>query len=205
MNNLPLKYLQSSVLWPVVALLIAINLWLGIKAGGDSLLNNVTAPQGIVSLETAGSVERGRNIIQSWNKKTTDEIPLRSIALHSLIYDYIFILFYTFTLALVCLIAAGAINENHEKLKHLGLVKLGVGLARIQILTAALDAIENIALWRMLREATSTIWPVLAKWCAFTKFGLIAVSLIYIMLAFIFWIGESHQRKPSRASQLSIP
>jgi hypothetical protein len=205
MSNLPLKYLRSSVLWSVVALLIAINLWLGIKAGGDNLLNNLTAPRGIISLETTGSVESARKIIQSWNKNTPGEIPLRSIALRSLIYDYIFIVFYTFTLALVCLIAAGVFNANHEKLNRLGLVKLGVGLARLQIVTAALDAIENIALWRMLRDSTLSIWPLLARWCALPKFGLIAVSFIYILLAFIFWIGESHKRKPLRKSQVSTP
>jgi hypothetical protein len=202
MNNLPLKYLRSSALWPAVALLIALNLWLGIKAGGDRLLTNTVATQGIVSLETAGSAERAGAIILSWTK-TPDGISLRSVALHSLIYDGFFIIFYTITLALGCFIAAGIIEVRHRKLKDLGLVKLGLILARLQVLTAALDFLEDIALWRMLSNSTSSLWPSLARWCAIPKFALIAVSLLYILLAFIFRLGESHQRRPSRQRQAS--
>jgi hypothetical protein len=199
MFNLLKKCLNSTFLWPAIALVIAINLWLGIKAGGDNLLENPSARWGIVSLEMAGTTERTKVILQSWTRKSPEGTPLRPITLsdiasRSLIYDYFFMIFYTGTLAMACLISATVIETRHQKLKSLGFTTLGTALARMQVLILILDALENIALWRMLRGSGSDIWPVLAKACAIPKFGLIAATLAYILFVFVIRLGESKQR-----------
>jgi hypothetical protein len=194
MFNLLKKCLNSTFLWPAIALVIAINLWLGIKAGGDNLLENPSARWGIVSLEMAGTTERAKVILQSWTRKSPEGIPLRAIASRSLVYDYFFMIFYTATLAMACLIAATVIETRHQQLKGLGFTKLGTALARLQAVILILDALENIALWRMLRGSGSDIWPVLAKACAIPKFGLIAATFAYILFVFVIRLGESKQR-----------
>ncbi|HEX8747235.1 MAG TPA: hypothetical protein VF717_08540 [Pyrinomonadaceae bacterium] len=197
MNQRLHKYLASRALWPLIALLIAINLWLGIKAGGDNLLRNSAAPNGIISLEVAGSMGAAEAIMQSWNRLLPDGTTLLlDVARQSLKWDYVFILFYTITLALGCLISASIIDTRHEKLKRLGLVKVGWMLICSQVLVAALDATENVALWMVLHGSKSNSWPVLSKWCAVPKFGLIGISFFYMFLTFIIWIGESHKRRP---------
>ena len=188
------KCLDSTALWPAIALVIAINLWLGIKAGGDNLLENSNARWGIVSLEMAGSADRAKVILQSWNRRSPEGTLLRAIALRSLVYDYFFMVFYTATLAMASLIAATLIETRHPKLKRLGLTKLGTAFAHTQIVILVLDAVENIALWRMFQPSGSYVWPVLAKSCAIPKFGLIAVTFAYILFVFVIRLGESKQR-----------
>lgn len=201
------KCLLSRALWPVIALVIAINLWLGIKAGGDSLLENQNARWGIVSLETAGSTDRAKVILLSWSQKSPDGISLRRIALRSLIYDYFFMLFYTATLAMACLIAATIIETRHPTLKRHGLTKLGTALARLQIVVLVLDAVENIALWRMLRGSGSYFWPLVAKSCAVPKFGLIAVTFAYVFFVLVVRASENQSTRGPRvaATQASGP
>ena len=193
MYKLLKKCLNSPFLWPAIALVIAINLWLGIKAGGDNLLENPTARWGIVSLEMAGTVDKAKAILQGWARKSPEGIPLRTIALRSLIYDCVFLVLYTATLAMACLIAAALIDTRHPKLARMGLAKMGRGLAHLQGVVAALDTVENIALWRMLRASGSYVWPALAKSCAVPKFALIAITSTYILIVFVVRLGEAKQ------------
>ncbi|MDX6574650.1 MAG: hypothetical protein QOE96_603 [Blastocatellia bacterium] len=195
MYKLLKKCLNSPFLWPAIALVIAINLWLGIKAGGDNLLEIPPAARwGIVSLEMAGTVDKAKAILQVWARKSPEGIPLRTIALHSLIYDCGFLVLYTATLAMACLISATLIDTRHPKLARMGLAKLGRGLAHLQGVVAALDTVENIALWRILRSSGLYVWPALAKACAVPKFALIAITFTYILVVFVVRLGEIKQR-----------
>jgi hypothetical protein len=185
---------ESKALWPGIALVIAINLWLGVKAGGDGLLQNVDAPNGIVSLELAGNFDRATLIVQSWPRKSPEGISLRPIAVHSLIYDCFFMVLYTTTLALACLIAATVIESSHPKMKQFGLTRLGTALARVQVLVLTLDATEDFAMWRTIRGSPSHFWPILATSCAVPKFILIGLSSAYILFAFVVRMSETNPR-----------
>jgi hypothetical protein len=48
---------------------------------------------------------------------------------------------------------------------------------------AFLDAVENYGLIHVLLGAETGLWPVLAFWCAFSKFALVAVGLAYIVVS----------------------
>jgi hypothetical protein len=211
---MPLKDKHLSALWPLFAFLIAISLLLGVKAGGDRLLTNTIAPSGIGSLERAGSVDEARKVIRSWNQKAPDERNrseierpslffslfsndgrvLSQIAKRSLVFDLFFIIFYTSTMAVACLLAATEIAIRRLKRKESRLVKLGIYLAYLQILTAAFDVLEDFALWRVLSNSTFDLWPWLALVCSTAKYTLVVVSLIYILLAFIFWVADARHK-----------
>src|SRR5215510_3350628 len=218
---MPLRDELLSILWPLFPVLIAISLWFGVKAGGDNLLRNKTAISGIGSLERAGTVDEARKIISSWNQRaperrsqieiknesflsrflSNDGRMLTSVARRSLIFDLFFIVFYTSVMAAACLLAATEIALRRDKQKS-RLVSLGIKLAYIQLLTAGADLIEDVALWRMLSNSTSRLWPWLAYVCSWTKYALVATSLVYILLAFIFWVVDNRRHpaiKPSPA------
>jgi hypothetical protein len=223
---MPLRNEHLSVLWPLFAVLIAIGLWLGVKAGGDNLLKNSVAPSGIGSLERAGNKDEAGKVIRSWNQPALDERtrreidkpsllfrllsndgrPLTEVAKRSLVFDLFFIVFYTSAMAVACLLAATEIAVRQKKRKESRLVKVGIRLAYLQILTAMVDVLENFALWRMLRNSTSEallnsrtsdLWPAMAYVCSIAKYTLVALSLTYVLLAFIFWLADSRQ-KPAR-------
>ena len=205
-----------SILWPLLPVLIAISCWFGVKAGGDNLLQNDTARSGIGSLERAGSVKEAQAIIESWKHQVPDRRSqadiekqyavshwfsnqgrmLTEVAKRSLLFDLFFIVFYASAVAVACLLAATEIHCRSRKPKP-RLVALGMQLARLQIVTAGFDLIENFALWRMLSAPLSNPWPSIAYVSSIAKFTLVGVSLFYIFIAFVFWVID-HRRRPLR-------
>ena len=205
-----------SILWPLLPVLIAISCWFGVKAGGDNLLQNDTARSGIGSLERAGSVKEAQAIIESWKHQVPERRSqadiekqyavshwfsnqgrmLTEVAKRSLLFDLFFIVFYASAVAVACLLAATEIHCRSRKPKP-RLVALGMQLARLQIVTAGFDLIENVALWRMLSATLSNPWPSIAYVSSIAKFTLVAVSLFYIFIAFVFWVID-HRRRPLR-------
>jgi hypothetical protein len=216
---MPLRAEHLSVLWPLFAFLIATGLWLGVKAGGDRLLKNEDAPSGIGSLERAGSVVEAQKTISSWNQKAPDERTrsqiknpsllfrlfsyegrmLTSVAKRSLVFDLFFILFYSSAMAVACLLAATEIAIRRRKQTASRLVRLGIRLASLQVVTAGVDILENFALWRMLSSSTLGLWPILAYVCSIAKWTLVAVSVLYVLLAFIFWLVDARHTPKRQA------
>ena len=218
---MPLRNIHLTVLWPLFPVLIAISFWFGVKAGGDNLLKNDTARSGMGSLERAGSVEQAQWVIQSWKEKAPDRrtksetdnpnllssilsndgLMLTEVAKRSLVFDFFFILFYSSSLAVACLLAAThiAVRRPQEMSR---LVEHGIRLAYAQILTASFDVLENIALWMMLRGSTFGLWPLLAYGGSVVKYILVAISLVYVLIAFVFWVVDhSHHPSSERAAR----
>ncbi len=212
---MPLRDQHLSILWPIFPVLIALSLWFGVKAGGDNLLRNRTALSGIGSLERARTVEQAQHIIKSWDQKVPDRSTqsdtnqnfitrllsndgrtLTEVAKRSLVFDLFFIFFYTSVMAVACLLAATEIAVRRGK-QESRLVGLGIRLAFLQIVTAGFDVIENFALWRMLSNSTLRLWPLLAYICSIGKYTIIAISLIYYLIAFVFWAVD-HRRPLKR-------
>lgn len=216
---MPLQDKHLGVLWPLFPVLIAIGLWFGVKAGGDNLLKTPEARQGIGSLERAGSIDEAQKIIASWNqmapeRRTPREIEnanflariisndgrmLTSVAKRSLVFDLFFILFYTSTLAVACLLAATEIAVRRRNSES-RLVSLGIRLAYLQVVTGSMDVLENLGLWRMLENSTSAFWPRLAYACSIAKYALIIISLLYVFIAYIFWIIDHKQNSTKPGS-----
>lgn len=215
---MPLRPIHLTILWPLFPVLIAFGFWFGVKAGGDNLLKNNTARSGIGSLERAGSVEQAQWIIQSWKEKAPDRrtkseidnpnllssilsndgLPLTEVAKRSLVFDLFFIIFYSCALAVACLLAAAHIAVRRPK-EALLLVDHGIRLAYAQILTATFDVLENIALWLMLRGSTFGLLPLVAYGCSIAKYILVTISLVYVLIAFVFWVID-HSHHPSSQS-----
>jgi|GEM_PF-1538602 len=219
---MPLREKYLSILWPLFPALIAISLWLGVKAGGDNLLKNTTALSGIGSLERAGTVEQAQWIIQSWNQKASDtrtqsqiENPtflssilsndgrmLTEVAKRSLLFDLFFIIFYSSAIAVACLLAATQIAVRRLKQESSLLVAIGIRLAYVQILTATFDMLEDFVLWRMLSGATLRLWPWVAYGCSIAKYILVVISLMYVFTAFVFWVID---HRPDASNRHAAP
>jgi len=177
------KFPPDSLRWPVFAVLLATSLWLGTNAGGGGLLyNTYTARYGIVSLEVAGTKERAEEIIAFW-----DSWGARREAIKSIYYDYAFLLFYSTTLALACILAAGRLAHRWPTLGRAGVI-----VAWTQWLAALCDAIENYALLKILwtNSAYWEGWPKVATTFASIKFSIIGLGLIYVLLPLPLWIIE---------------
>ncbi|MCS7038110.1 MAG: hypothetical protein RMN24_00375 [Anaerolineae bacterium] len=159
--------------WLVPTLLVMLILQI---VGGP--LQTPAAPRGIVSYEFAGTAERAAAILAGWDER------VRVHAAFSLGFDYLFMPLYAMTIALGCLWAA-------ERWRWRPLAGLGGVLAWGVWLAAALDAVENLALWQLLTGAVTDPWPVLAWWSALVKFILIGLGLLYILAGAIAGLERS--------------
>lgn len=128
-------------------------------------LGTEAAPAGILSYEFAGTTTRAADILDSW-----DEVA-KSAAGFNLGLDYLYLLAYSTTIALVILSLATGLEPGSRVLAAALLLAWG------QWLAALLDALENVALLTMLLNTPVDPWPALAFICASLKFSLIALGL----------------------------
>lgn len=142
---------------------------IGMQITGAPLITEA-APGGIVTFELVGTFVGSQSIIDSWQG------PSMTWAGINMGLDFLFLFLYGVTISLGCLILADRMPKNLQTLKALGRwLALGV------LLAAGLDVIENISLILLLTGSENEFLPVLARWCAIPKFGLVLLSLLYIV------------------------
>ncbi len=139
-------------------------------------LQNPVSPMGIISFELAGTPEKADAILQSWDSRA------QLFAAFSLGLDYLFLLAYGLTISLGVLMAAEKHGGNFEKVG--GYVGWGV------LLAALLDALENLALWRLLSGWAQPHCAGTAAISATIKFALLALALCF---AFIGWVWKKKE------------
>ena len=167
----PYKWLPDSAHWP--AILIFMMLSAGLLVAMRSLdvpLKSKVSPKGIVSFELAKNYKHAKQILDSWNPKS------RVYAALSIGLDYLFLIVYALFISISCVRLA-----RFLKSRIILLSKLGLLLGWAQFIAAFLDAIENFALIQLILGSTKETLPVLARWCAVIKFGLVGAGLVYIL------------------------
>jgi hypothetical protein len=127
----------------------------------------------IVDFELAGSVAKAQAIIDAWNEND------RIRAGFSLGFDYLYMPVYSTTIALACVMAAGALKR---KAWH----SIGILLAWGLWIAAIADATENLAVFTILLGSNVAPWPQVAQTCATIKFGLILLGLFYVVAGVVF-------------------
>lgn len=94
--------------------------------------------------------------------------------------DYLFMLVYSFALAMGALLAAG---------KHAGWFKSLGAVAGYGAFAAVLfDAVENYALFQILLNKIYYPYPEIAYYCASIKFGLLIFGLLYALMG--WWLPK---------------
>ncbi|MBN2146630.1 MAG: hypothetical protein JW726_04540 [Anaerolineales bacterium] len=131
-------------------------------------LNTPAAPLGIVSFEVAGTPQNAQAMLDSWEGALQRAAFIQGL-------DFLFPLVYSSMLAIGCLMSAATLQASGWPL-----AKLGAGLAWGQWLAALFDYVENIALVILLfAPAAVSPWPQVATVCAFLKFALILLGMVY--------------------------
>lgn len=167
-RNLPL-------FWPAFALALLVMAAFRVI---DVPLQTPSAPNGIVSYELAGSAPAAQAMIDSWDAQA------RLYAAFGLGLDYLFMLSYALAIGLGAAWAGRQLGSGRRWPVSLGRVLAwGLGLA------ALLDAVENIALLKMLLVGTASApWPAVAAVCATIKFALVLAGLVYVLAGVVRWL-----------------
>ena len=169
----------SKLKWLFVILLVVTLIILQIMIILNQPLKNEAAPLGILSFEFAGKISVAQEMIKSLNTKEQIYAGI------NLGFDYIFLLFYSLTIALGCILVT-----RHFSYPGRLLFNFGVLLAYAQVGAAILDSIENYALIKILLGAQREIFAVLAYWCAVPKFVIVAAGIGYICFVLVLIISR---------------
>jgi hypothetical protein len=162
---------RRRLLWTMSAIAIVVLVAMSIAG---ARLTTVASPAGIISFEFAGSIGKASCMMASW------ETNGPAVAAFSLGLDYLFLLAYSVAISLGCVLISGAAFNDAGAGAWIGMV-----LAWAQFVAAALDAVENYGLMRVVLGAQDEIWPALARACAIPKFLIVLAGLLYLIVALI--------------------
>lgn len=157
-----------------VLLVVTLLIMIVLNISGGPLRNEV-APAAIVSYELAGTVEGANDILNSWNAEA------KVYAGFNLGFDYLWMIFYSTTIALGLVWTNDAFNLKGTIANAISLLAWG------QWLAALLDALENASLLVMLVGEPVSPWPQIAYWSAVIKFALVILGILVVLGGAIYY------------------
>ena len=163
--------MRDAVLALLVCLLVGVSLAL---AAIDTELRTEAAPYGIVSFELAGTAESAGAILASWGPSAREAAHL----IQGL--DYLYLVLYSAVLVWICNAVAALWQHRSPAMARVGSV-----LAGLSLVAGLLDAFENAALLRLLRDGSSDLWAATAWWCAVPKFAIVALAAAYAAFGYL--------------------
>ena len=127
----------------------------------------------IVCFEIAGTPEKAQVLLDDWaGQRLTDKF------LSSIYWDYPFILLYALSLSLGCLWAAGVAGYSAFK-------RLAPWLAGGVWMAGLSDVVENLAMTFSIHQGPQTWSTRMAEMAAYVKFGLLAMGLLFVVVALL--------------------
>lgn len=165
-----------------------------------------TLAVGALALPALGDMsDRGVGIIEFELARTSEKASEyhrelgdggRDAARESLYLDYPYLVLYALFYAAACLVVAARAAERGMA----RLAGLGRPLAIGALIGAACDAVENLALLRVLDGHTDQPWPAIAFTFASLKFLLLAAASLYAIVGFLLTLRGSIRPRPARAA-----
>lgn len=162
-------FLSSPQRWLLLGVLLAVAalVMLGRLGPLDQLLK-AREPAGILALEFAWSGKRAAEILARWQ-------GLESVVRMQMWWDFLFLLCYPLALALACAMLANAPGNPAPM--------IGAFVAWAVLAAIPLDAVENLAMLRMLDSGAAEGLARLTTWCAGLKFTVLLAVVGYLLTA----------------------
>ena len=148
---------------------------------------------GVIEFEVARTSEKASEYYAALGDDGRDE------ARKQLYFDFPYLVFYGLFYAAACVVVAARAAERGMS----GLARWGGSFAVAGLVAAACDAVENIALLRVLDGHTDQPWPGIAFTFASAKFALITGAGLYAVIGFLLTLRRP--ASPSRTSQAPDP
>jgi hypothetical protein len=165
---------KPTVLWIllVISILVALWPWLSMRNIDSRLMEN-PPHKGIVAFELVGTAEGAQKMIDAWGPELS-LLMAKSVRIDFLFIPAYALLFFAATM-LFSLLVGGSVGVWVKRIAFLPFV------------SAVCDIVENIFMILALKSAGSipAIYPVIAKWCATVKFGLLAVAVVAWVVAIV--------------------
>jgi hypothetical protein len=137
----------------------------------------------IVKFEVAKTLPKAQDILTEWKQAGQIEKAQDSIRA-----DYVFILLYTAGF-ITCVLLLSRLS------KHELLLRMGRFITFLLPVAAVCDVIENIAMTRTLSGHVTSFNVTLAYDMAVAKFSIIILTIIFLFICLLFWIGSKFTPK----------
>jgi hypothetical protein len=158
----------------VFCVLFALHTFTMLQAAGRHL-QTTEAPRRAISLELAGSEQRAKEVIGSWERA-----GVKDEAYRHLIWDNLFVVFYSTFAALGCVMAARAFFRRRPTAFAVAHV-----VAWLPWLAGMFEYVENSAMYVMLGGFSGETLPRLGAQCATVKFVMIIPLAVYALAGVI--------------------
>jgi hypothetical protein len=147
------------------------------------------APQGIVSLELAGNVDRAREIVKSWRDRSLDPSgPPRNVLAEVTAAtgrDFGFIVAYMLVFAGATAWTLDVLSDHQWGPLWLRGVTLAATIGLLVVVAGLADIVENVFMLRMIAGAmASDRLPAWTRALALLKFSVLAVAAAYAGIGF---------------------
>ena len=137
----------------------------------------------IIKFEIAKTLPVAEKIMAEWKQEGKFEKAQQAI-----VADYVFIVLYTVLLITGVMLLA-------QLSKHVLLLRMGRFITFLLPVAAVCDIIENIAMSKTLAGHASSFYVTLAYNMAVAKFSIIIITLIFLFVCLLFWIGSKFTPK----------
>ncbi|HEY0677955.1 MAG TPA: hypothetical protein VGD17_06705 [Chitinophagaceae bacterium] len=166
----------SLYFWVFLALNLAFIAW------SRTYLKPLTT-RDIVKFEVAKTLPVAEKIIAEWKADGKFEKAKQSI-----VADYFFIFLYTTGFIITVFLLARLSN-------HVLLHRTGRFILVLMPIAAICDIIENVAMYRSLSGHLTALNVTLAYDMAVAKFSIIILTMIFLFICLLFWIGSKFAPK----------
>ena len=177
--------LTPKTLWILLILSILVALWPWLSMRNiDSRLMENPPNKGIVAFELVGSADGAQEMIDTWGPELS-LLMEKSINIDFLFIPAYALLFFAVTM-LFSLLAGGTIGAWVRR------------MALLPFVSAVADVVENVFMILALKSAGSipASYPVIAKWCAIVKFGLLALVVVGWIIALAARLARKKKAAP---------
>ena len=157
--------------------ILSLVLLLQLRSFDDTLRTDET-PRGIVGYELAWSAARADSMLVVW--KRVDALETAKVSLG---VDFAFLLSYPIFFA----VSISLLRRNRSATRFM---EIGATLQRLVLLCIPFDAIENLALWRMIDHGASEGMAHLATIASALKFALVVAAIVWSIAALAQRVGS---------------
>lgn len=143
-----------------------------IMAVTGSKLKTDATPNGIINLEFANTTTKAATVLNAWKG------DLISTAKINTYWDFAFLFFYGFLFYTIC-----RWIQQKQPLTRIG--KLGNYFAKLSIIAALLDVVENVFMLKVLANQHSEFQLVIMSLASYTKWFFVALIILYCVVGLV--------------------
>ncbi len=169
--------------------LIGTGLMIFVMAKTGQPLKTADTPKGIIQLELTFGQEHAAKVIAAWTKSDTQPVDIIAAAKENTWWDFIFIFFYVSFLFTAALKIAAQYQEGNF------MQRASMFFARLILVEAFLDILENIGMFQMLNGSMSDNTSYFTSYISAIKWASVALVIVFVLIAGVYTLVSKNRQQ----------